>query len=115
MIKGEEIIFCKILHYDNSWTESFQEKKRTQVRYKKSGTYKLNHQINCDKTKIKEATFTTGADFPEFEGLWMNFYSSTSVLEGRLQRGSTVYTYKRFRDLEYQGEANQEQEGQNEE
>lgn len=36
--KGEELIFCKILHYDNSWTESFLEKKRTQVRYKKSGT-----------------------------------------------------------------------------
>lgn len=93
----------------------FRRRRGHRLDIKRVGLKKLNHQINCDKTKIKEATFTTGADFPEFEGLWMNFYSSTSVLEGRLQRGSTVYTYKRFRDLEYQGETNQEQEGQNEE
>lgn len=44
----------------------------------------------------------------------MNFYSSTSVLEGRLQEASTVYTYKSFRDLDYQ-HIGIRKEGENEE
>lgn len=79
----------------------FRRRRGYRLDIKRVGFKKLNYQINCDKIKIKEVIFIIGVDFFEFEGLWMNFYFSILVLEGRLQRGFIVYIYKRFRDLEY--------------